>query len=71
MAFTITGGATASGCIATFAKPFGTAPTCSVSQQTMSLVNALSYSVASTAITISQVGLGTAKLDVTCFGHDN
>lgn len=68
--FQITGGTAANGCTATFAKPYIKAPICQVSQETMSLVNAMSYSVSNTAVTITQTGLGTNKLDVHCFGRD-
>lgn len=70
LAFTITGGTGSNGCTATFAKAYGMAPTCTVSQQTMSLVNSLSYTVSTTALTITQTGLGTNKLDIMCIGHD-
>lgn len=69
-AFTITGGTGSTGCIATFAQAGINTPTCLVSQQSMSVVNALTYSVSNTAITVSQTGLGTGKLDVVCNFHD-
>lgn len=69
LAFTITGGTGATGCIATFATAFATTPVCQVGQETMSLVNAISYTVSSTAVTITQTGLGTNKLDVICIGN--
>lgn len=69
-AFTITGGTAAGGCTATFARPYTNVPVCQVGQETMSLVNALSYTVSATAVTITQTGLGTNKLDVICIGRD-
>lgn len=68
-AFTITPGATAAGCTAAFNPPLKNAPTCLVTEQTMSLVNALTYTVTNSAITISQTGL-TSKLDVHCIGQN-
>lgn len=68
--FTITPGATAGGCTATFTPgTFIKTPVCTVSQQTLSLVNALSYTVTATAITFTETSL-TSKLDVHCFGRD-
>jgi hypothetical protein len=69
-AFTITGGSGSNGCTATFSKPFTNTPTCTVSEETFSLVNALSYTVSATAITITETSLGTNKLDIVCIGHD-
>lgn len=69
-AFTITGGTGAMGCTATFAFAGINTPTCVVSQQSMSLTNALSYTVSNAAVTLSQVGLGTGKIDVICNFHD-
>ena len=67
--FTITGGTGATGCTATFGGTYTNAPSCSVNQLTMSLVNALSYTETNTAVTITQTGLGTNKLDVHCLFH--
>lgn len=68
-AFTITGGTGATGCTATFGYAFVNTPVCVISQQSMSVVNALTYTTSSTAITITQTGLGTAKLDILCIGN--
>lgn len=68
-AFTITGGTGSTGCTATFALSYQNAPVCQVSQQAMSLINALSYTVSASAVTITQTGLGTSKLDVFCIGR--
>lgn len=68
-AFTITPGATAGGCTATFVPPLKNTPTCLVSEQTMSVVNALTYTVTNTALTITQTSL-SSKLDVHCFGQN-
>lgn len=69
-AFTITGGTGSTGCTATFTRPFTNTPTCIVSNQSMSVVNAMTYTVSATALTISETGLGTSKIDVVCVGHD-
>ena len=54
----------------TFAKPYTKVPVCIVTEQTDSVVNALSYSKTATALTITQTGLGGAILDVICVGRD-
>lgn len=69
-AFTITVGATTTSCTISFKVPFNSTPTCVVSDQTQSLVNALSYSVTASAVTLSQTALGGSKLDVHCLGRD-
>lgn len=53
----------------TFAKPFTKVPVCIVTEQTDSVVNALSYSKTATALTITQTGL-SGNLDVICIGRD-
>lgn len=69
--FTITGGSGANGCTAVFTPgTYTKTPVCQVGQQTMSLVNSLTYTVSASTLTISQTGLGTNKLDVHCFGRD-
>lgn len=69
-AFTITAGTLSAGCTATFSKPWTNTPTCVISNQSMSVVNAMTYSVSTTAVTITETGLGTSKIDVMCTGHD-
>lgn len=70
--FQLTGGTGATGCVATF--PVGTfknnAPMCSIDQSAMSLVNAISHSETTSAITITQTGLGTGVLTVHCVGFN-
>lgn len=68
-AFTITPGAGASGCTITFNPPLKNTPTCIVTEQTDSLVNALSYTVTNTALTITQTGF-SSKVDAHCFGQN-
>lgn len=62
---TITPGSAASGCTVTFSTPKSASPHCIVTEQTMSLVNALTYSESSTALTVSQTGL-SSKFDYFC-----
>lgn len=70
-AFTITAGATATGCTITFSPgTFVKVPVCIISQQSMSVVNALSYTTTAAAVTITQTGLGGNKVDLHCFGRD-
>lgn len=66
---TIQFGATATGCTITFAQPWAsaTAVHCVVSAQTMSLVNALSYTETATALTLTQTS-ATGKVDYICRG---
>lgn len=70
--FQITGGTGATGCVATF--PGGTfvnnAPMCSVDQSTVSTTNALTHTETTSAITITQTGLGTGVLTVSCVGFN-
>lgn len=68
--FTITGGAGSTGCTATFAQVYVNTPTCVISEQTPSLVNALVYTVSNSALTLTQTAFGTSKVDVMCFAHD-
>ena len=68
-AFKITPGATATGCTINFVSPYANAPVCTVDQETMSLVNALSYTTSTTAVTITQVGAAGSVYDVICVGN--
>lgn len=62
-------GATATTCTVTFGHSYTQAPICTVTNQSMSITSALSYTISSTALTISQaVGLAGDKLDYHCFG---
>lgn len=62
------GSVSASGCTITFAKTWATAPNCVVTNQSMSVVNALSYTISTTAITVTQTGLTGALLNYSCSG---
>lgn len=68
-AFTITPGGSAGGCIASFNPPLKNSPTCSVTPQTQSLTNALSYTVTNAAITLTQTSM-SSKVDVHCIGQN-
>ena len=62
------GSVTASGCTITFAHPYASRPVVQVTNESMSVVNALSVSVSNTAITISQTALTGDVLDITVTG---
>lgn len=66
---TITVGASGTGCTVTFAKAMNTKPTCIAEAQTMSVVNAFTYTTSSTALTVSQTGLGGNLFDYICIDH--
>lgn len=60
---------TASPCVMFFAQPRSVKPTCIVGEETGSVVNAFSYVVGISSITMTQTGLGSI-LHVMCQGHD-
>lgn len=62
------GSVAATGCTATFAHAWPAAPTCTLSNRSMSVVNALTYTVSTTAIVLSQTGLTSAIIDIQCTG---
>ena len=64
-AFEITVGTSATGCTATFAGTYGDA-VCTVTNQSVSVVNAMTYTVSATAVTITQANSGGNKIDVYC-----
>lgn len=69
-AFEITvGSVAATGCTATFAHAFSVAPVCTVTNQTVSVANAMTYTVSASAVVISQTGLTSDKVDVICTGR--
>jgi mevalonate kinase len=67
MAGIVTPGAGAGGCTITFAVPYKNTPACTVTEQTMSLTNALGYTVSKTAITVTETSLSSV-LNYTCIG---
>lgn len=67
---TITAGSiSATGCTLTFANAFTNVPTCVVTNQSLSVVNAMTYTVSTSALTISQTALTGNKIDYICIGH--
>lgn len=64
----VTVGGTASGCTITFAIAYATTPSCMVTNQNSSVVNAMTYSVSTTALTVTQTSLDNAKLNYQCRG---
>lgn len=68
-ACTITPGSAATGCTITFAQKATNVPTCTVSEQTGSITNILSYTTTATALTVSQTAL-TSKIDYHCIFKD-
>jgi hypothetical protein len=58
-------GTTATGCTITFASPYNTAPTCMISSRAGSV---FSYTVSTTAITITGATLSSSQLDYICHG---
>lgn len=69
IAFSVTVGGTTATCDVTFAVPYNSAPTCVVTERTMSVVNAFSYTVTATGVSFSQVGLNGNVLDVHCIAR--
>ena len=63
---TITAGTGATGCTATFTATYSASAHCNITNQSMSVVNALSYTESTTNFVISQTGLGGNKLDYHC-----
>jgi len=69
-AFTVTVGGTTDACTLTFAVPFNSTPTCVVTNQTVSAVNAMGYAVTNANLIISKTGLDDEVVDVMCIGRD-
>lgn len=63
------GSVVATGCTITFTRPWANAPSCIISNQSMSITNAMTYSISTTALTVSQTGLTSAKLNYQCRMH--
>lgn len=63
----VTVGTTATGCTISFTTTKKFAPFCTITNQSMSVTNAMTYSISTSAITVSQaVGLSGDLLDYTC-----
>lgn len=67
------GSVAATGCTATFPNaPLPIAPVCNVTERTGSVVNAMTYTVSTAAVVVSQTGLTGDILDVNCLiGNTN
>lgn len=68
-AMTVTAGSAATGCTITFATTWTNTPHCTVTEQTGSVANALTYTVSTTAVTLAQTGLAANVIDIVCSGH--
>lgn len=64
----ITIGSTASGCTLTFGIAWSVAPVCVISNQSMSVVNAMTYTISTTALTLTMTSSGGDKIDYICHG---
>jgi hypothetical protein len=62
------GSVAATACTITFKPPFTNSPSCTISNRSMSVVNAMTYTVSNTAMTVSQTALTGDVLDIHCFG---
>lgn len=62
------GSVAATACTITFVPPFTNTPACTITNQSMSVVNAMTYTVSNSAIVVSQTGLTSDKLDYICIG---
>ncbi len=60
------GSVSATGCTMTFSTPYATAPSCVISNRSMSVVNALTYTVTTSALTLTQTGLTGDLIDYIC-----
>lgn len=69
VAGTVTAGATATGCTVTFSRAYIADPICIVTPQTGSVTNTFSYTHSTTAITVTETGLGGTKFDFQCIGR--
>lgn len=66
-AMSVTVGATATACTATFGTPYVKTPSCNVTNRSMSITSAMSYTVSKTAVVVSQaVGFGADIIDIIC-----
>lgn len=69
-AFILTGGSTAStSCVATFGTAFVSTPVCTVSSQTAYATSTPSFTVSTTAVTITQASSSSLVYDVICIAR--
>lgn len=64
------GSVAATSCTLTFPVPFVKLPSCMVDEETMSVVNALSYAATTSTLIVSQTGLTGNIFDYDCKGQD-
>lgn len=64
-------GATAGGCTITWGIPFIKTPVCTVSNQSMSVVNAMTYTISTSALTLTMTGIAGDKVDYICKANPN
>jgi len=62
------GSVAATGCTITFARAYLARPECTLSNESMSVVNAMTYTVSASAIVVTQTGLTGDVLDYQCEG---
>jgi len=60
------GSVSATGCTITFAHAYSARPSCTLTNESMSVVNAMTYTVSASAITVTQTGLTGDVLDYQC-----
>jgi len=68
-AFTVAPGSGATGCTIPFVSAFLNDPVCMVKEETMSLVNAMTYTHSASQVVITQTGASSEKYDVICIGN--
>lgn len=64
------GSVAATACTLTFASAYVNTPSCLVTNQNMSVVNAMTYTVTTTTLVISETGLTSAKLNYMCIANE-
>jgi len=69
LAFTVTQGTTATGCVATFAQPFTAAPVCVAVNQTAPGTSTPAYTVSATAVTLVTASTSGEIWNVHCIGN--
>lgn len=62
------GSVAATGCTYTFAHPKPTPPSCTLTERTGSVTNAFSYTISTTSVVITQIGLTGDLIDANCSG---
>lgn len=68
-AMSVTVGSAITTCTITFNKTWANSPHCNVTERTGTVVNPLTYTVSTSAITLNQTALNGNVLDINCVGH--